>query len=340
MKTIFTFLRPISILCIILFNINVQAQRISTGQIKLPESSILNSPKTANDTLLPGNAPNLVNPIFVMYRSDNGGYVLGTNGFNDRCKCQQYKVTFPYHIEGAIYWFGYKYSQSGGLLKFAIWNMDSLKGTTHDTTNQICPGTVFVSITDTISKIDTSSFLSQAYVVSFPFPVLVLSDYCIGFDMKDIADDSIALVSTSQGQGGNLELVWEQWNNGSWYTLQGAQWNYGIMDIDAMILPIIDNTAGCIEDEEFISGVKLNPAYPNPCFNECTFSYQLENNQRAVSINILNSEGKLIYSKSLSGTSKGIHQFSIDVSGFRNGTYYYILNTSESRIAKKMVIGR
>ena len=217
--------------------------------------------------------------------------------------------------------------------------MDGTTGTTHDTTNQPCPGTLFESYIDTITNIDTSSNLNQAYVVMFPVPIQITSNYCIGFDMSEINGDSIAMVSTTSGQGGNLELVWEQWStDNKWYTLQGAQWDSSSLDIDAMVLPIIDNTAGTVEHGEFISGIKLSQSYPNPNPGECMISYELSTPQASASLEIIDMSGKRVYFNNDIDKCQGIHQNTIDVSGLKNGIYFYILSAGSGRIAKKMTI--
>jgi len=333
-----------SLMLMFLFSTQGYTQKKSGNPNFLPKQNISYLAKTPNDTLLPGNLSNLVTPEYVLIPSDNGGYVLGTNGWNDKCKCEQFKVTYNYHIEGAIYWFGYKRADSAGLVRFAIWNMDSVNGTTYDTathTGQTSPGTIFVAVTDTTKNIDTSSIYSQAHIVMFPFPVLVTSDYCIGFDMSNIGGDSIALISTNKGQGGNLQLVWEQWStNNRWYTLQGAQWDSGSMDIDAMIFPIIDNTVGCVENDEFISGVKLSQSYPNPTPGECTISYELATPQSSASIRILDLQGKQVYYSEDLEKSQGIHKKIIDVAHLANGTYFYVLSAGTAHLAKKMSISK
>lgn len=325
------------------------SQKRSGTPYLLPKQDNPYLSKTPNDTLLPGNLANLVTPDYVMIPSDNGGYVLGSNGWNDKCKCEQFKVSYYYHIEGAIYWFGYKRADSLGLIRFVIWDMDSVKGTTYDSTdtinpihtNQSCPGTLYVAITDTIKNVDTSSNQSQAHIVMFPFPVLVMSDYCLGFDMTNIGADSIAMVSTNKGQGGNQQLVWEQWSsNNRWYTLQGAQWDSSTLDIDAMIFPIIDNTVGCVENGEFISGVKLSQSYPNPNPGECTISYEFATPQSSASIRILDMQGKQVFYSEELDKSQGIHQQVINVSNLTNGTYFYVLSAGANHLAKKMIISK
>jgi hypothetical protein len=320
---------------------NLFAQRTSSVPVMMQKQSPIENVKTPNDTLLPGNLPDVTFPEYVMLTSDNGGYILGTNGWHDKCKCEEFKVTYNYHIEGAIYWFGYKRADSAGLVKFSIWDMDGTTGTISDTNNQPCPGTLFLSKIDTTTRIDTASTLNQAYIVMFPFPVLVNSDYCIGFDMSEINGDSIALVSTKKGQGGNLERVWEQWDvNDRWYTLQGAQWDSGTVDVDAMILPIIDNTAGCVENGNFISGMKLSQSYPNPTREACTISYEFLTPPASAAIEIMDMNGRRVYYENNIPIGQGINHKTIDVSGLKNGEYIYLLSTPDSRMAKRMTISR
>jgi hypothetical protein len=219
--------------------------------------------------------------------------------------------------------------------------MDSLNGTTADTNHQPCPGTLMEAITDTMTNIDTASYPKQSHIVMFPFPMPVTFDYCIGFDMSGMKDDTIALVSTKKGQGGNLELVWEQWGtNDKWYTLQGAQWDSGTVDIDAMILPIIDNTSGCVENGDFISGMKLSGSYPNPGNDYCTISYEFLTPPAAAYIEILDQSGKRVFYNDNIPAKQGINKTIIDVSGFKSGLYFYILSSGDTRMAKKMVISR
>ena len=336
--------RDIAILFFIVWAVTgpkVIAQRNSAVPVYLQKQTPFTQSKTPNDTLLPGNLPNVPLPEYVMLASDNGGYILGTNGWNDKCKCQQYKVTYSYHIEGAIYWFGYKNIVDTGLIKYAIWNMDSLKGTTADTNHQPCPGTLFVAISDSTTHIHIDTVLLQSHIVMFPFPVLVNADYCIGFDMSEMKEDTIALVSTNKGQGGNKELVWEQWStDNKWYTLQGAQWDSGTVDVDAMILPIIDNTAGCVEYGDYISGMKLSQSFPNPGKDECTISYEFLTPPSRASIEILDQSGRRVYYNENITTHEGVNKALINVSGFKNGMYFYILSSGTSHMAKKMIINR
>ena len=332
------FALTLIVLCTLSFSIDSFAQRISdkNHSISLNSNSIFS--KAINDTLMPGNWENIV-PNYVMIAAEDGGYILGTNVWNDKCKCQQYKVNYYYKIEGAIYWFGYKRAGSGGLLKFSVWNMNGTTGTTSDTNNQPCPGTLFQAVEDSITHIDTSNNLANAHVVMLTFPINITSDYCIGFDMSEIADDSIALVSTSNGQGGGKELVWEQWSSdNNWYTLQGAQWDEGNLNIDAMIMPIIDNTSGCIENDAFIMGMKTNPAFPNPCKDFCTIKYQFEKPVANASIEIIDMKGKkYFYSQSLQKSAQ-INEYRIDVSKFPAGEYIYILQGDSGSVAKRFTV--
>jgi hypothetical protein len=149
------------------------------------------------------------------------------------------------------------------------------------------------------------------------------------------------MVSTKKGQGGKLQLVREQWNaNNKWYTLQGAQWDSSTLDVDAMILPLIDHTEGTVENGDFISGMKLSQSYPNPGYDQCTFSYEFLTPPSKANLEILDQNGRRVYFNENIPSAKGINTKTIDVSEFANGIYFYILSTNFSRIAKKMTISR
>lgn len=333
----FTFFLIISVF-LVAYPCLLKAQRNSLSPLLISKTENLNT-KTPNDTLLPGNLPNVVTPVYVLLPSDNGGFILGNNGWNDKCKCQQFQVSYYYHIEGAIYWFAYKKADSAENVRFAIWNMDGNTGTTSDTSEHTCPGTLIISITDTTSRIDTSSNRDQAYIVSFPFPVFVQDDYCIGFDMSSMMYDTLALVSTASGQGGGLELVWEQWSSTNlWYTLQGAKWDSGSIDVDAMIFPIIDNTADCEEINGFMNGVMLGEPYPNPASGNINIPYSLEHNNSHGSILIMDLNGKVISTFQPEVLTQGKHLYTADISALQSGTYLCLFHSGKGRVARRFSI--
>lgn len=317
---------------------SLHAQRNTSGSEVVTKHSF--SPaKSPNDTLLPGNLPFVPSPDYVMVKSENGGFVLGSNGWNDKCKCQEYRVTYYYKIEGAIYWFGWKRADSSELLSLSVWDMDGNSGTTHDTNNQKCPETLLATVSDTVKNIDTSSTLASAHVVWFDAPLLIQSGYCIGFDMSAMLYDSIALVSTASGEGGNLELVWEQWSNNGWYTLQGAQWDSGSLDLDAMILPIIDNTAGADEQQTYGGGIVME-ILPNPATDFLNASCVVEEPGRWVEAQLLDIRGVLLRKQKYLVGNDGRIMVQFDLVGVDPGTCLLVIKTHSGGVARRVQVVR
>ncbi|HRS53509.1 MAG TPA: T9SS type A sorting domain-containing protein [Bacteroidales bacterium] len=285
--------------------------------------------KTPTDTLLPGNFLN-VTGLFIYTTS--GGYVVGCNSYEDYAKAQQFIVTpsSSYKIEGAVYWFGAK-EQVGAAnnVVFKVWDMDGTTGVTTAGSNQTCPGTVLTSTSISVDLIDT---VNEQYV-TFPAPILVTSDYAIGIDVQTTYDDTVGLITTKDGDGGGMELAWEQWNDGSWYTML-ASW---LLDFDICIFPIIDASSANINDNYFVFGMKMT-TYPNPASTEATISYELEKDADNVVIKIVNENGKLIRKIEQGAQNKGVYSINVNLSDFSTGNYFCNLSANGKSLVKRMVI--
>ena len=318
---------------LVLFAVSAFAQKQVSVAKNMPAQEISFS-KTPTDTLTPGNMANFTG--FTLYGSSGGGYVLGCNAYGDYAKGEAFVVVTPYKIEGAIYWFGGKTEVTGaGTVAMEIRAMDGTTGTTTAGTNQTCPGTVLKSDVVGISSIDTSSLLDAAYVHTFSSVVNVSNDYYIGFDIENCYPDTIGLVSTADGDGGQMELAWDKWSDGGWCTLFEDANNWGL-DIDAVIMPIVDMTDGIVENN-FINGLKMS-TYPNPAVNNVTLSYELQNNAEKVLVRVLDVTGKVVEHMNLGSQNAGVYTIDMDVTNYAAGTYYYLVNAGAARMAIKMNI--
>jgi hypothetical protein len=297
--------------------------------------------KAPTDTLWPGQADTA--STFVLIADSSGGYVLGTNSFHDICKGQQFRVdTGGYIIDGAIFWFGEKNVGTGDdSLKFVLWGMDSLHGYTMAGGNQPCPGTELTAITIPMSAVDTSSSLQSAFAVTFPAAITVIDDYMIGFDMSKIGNGTIGLMSTSNGSGGGNELVWEKWStNNTWHTLQAAGWGFpALLDIDAMILPVIDMSSAGMSEPPMINGISCS-AYPNPASETVNLLITLEASSFSNIIEVLDANSRRVFYQNTGMMNPGQNKRSIDVSGWPAGSYICIFYSGSGNYAIRISIGR
>ncbi len=318
---------------LVLFAVSAFAQK-QVGYVKHMPAQEMSAFKTPTDTLEPGNMANFTG--FTLFGSAGGGYVVGCNGYGDYAKGEAFIVVTPYKIEGAIYWFGGKTEVTGaGTVAMQILAMDGTDGTTTAGTGQTCPNTILKSDVVSIGNIDTSSLLSTAYIHTFSSVVNVSNDYCIAFDIENCYPDTIGLVSTADGDGGQMELAWDKWSDGAWYTMLEDASNWGL-DFDAVIMPIVDMTDGIVENS-FINGLKMS-TYPNPAVNNVTLSYELQNSAEKVLVRVLDASGKVVEHMNLGSQNAGAYTIDMDVANYAAGTYYYLVNAGEARMAIKMNI--
>jgi hypothetical protein len=333
MRRIAPFL-ALTMLCAILY-----AQRPVEVKNQYKGTTVL--PKSVSDTLWPGNALSATD--FVLIADSNGGYVLGNNSYHDICKGQQYKVDSGYVIIGAVYWFGAKQVAPGSddSIRFVVWRMDSLQGYTSMGYGYRSPGSELASVTVAMHEVDTASSLSGASAVTFPLPATILDDYVIGFDMSRMHTDTVGLVSTTNGAGGGAELVWEKWGiNNTWHTLQASGWGFpALLDIDAMILPIIDLTEYGIQHAPLIHGVRCL-AYPNPASDNFTAEISLETPSSSSRIEILDHTGRTFLLQDTGPMEKGINTIHFDTSSWPCGHYILIYYGYPGRYALSLVISR
>lgn len=290
---------------------------------------------TPTDTLW-GTFDTWVQPA--MIGSQNGGWVVGNNGYDDKQKAQAYLISNPLNVEGAIYWFGAKDATSGSstsVVKMRVYQMNGT-GTSTAGTSAVAPNTVLLSDDVNISAIDTSGSFSGSYIHTFSTPVWVTSDFAVGFDVTALAGgDTIGLVHSGDGEAGGSELSWEQWSDNSWHTfLEPNNWQ---LDIDLAIFPIVEmNTS--IAEEGFINGVKLYTNQPNPFNGTTVINYELANSTENVSLLVFDAAGRIVRNISMGDKAAGKYQIELSSEGLAAGTYYYTLKAGKSGISRKMII--
>lgn len=293
--------------------------------------------KAATDTLWPGNS--LSASDFVLVEDSLGGYVLGTNSYHSIAIGQRFPVTTSYMIESAFFWFGYKKVVADDSITFAVWRMDSLNGYTMAGENQPGPGTVLTSFRTSLSQVDTASSLGGAYFVTFDQPVIVIDDYVIGFGMSSFTTDSLGMISTANGDGNGNELVWEQWGiNHTWHTLQASGWGFpALLDVDAMILPVVDMTNAGIQQAPVLNGLSCN-LWPNPAHRILHLEVTAAEASSQCSVQIMDASGKIVNTHNNSGLQQGINNLEINLETLATGTYFCLVTSGNAKYALKFMV--
>lgn len=285
--------------------------------------------KTPTDTLMPTSfstgSPTL-------YGAQNGGYVVGTNGYGDLAKAQLFYVDEPYSIEGCLVWVGVKdIVGTANTTKFVVYTATGT-GTASTGTVNTAPGTELASVTVSMSDLDTSLSLSGAHVFTLTTPVAVTDMYYVGMDFTDTYDDTLGIVSTTDGDASGTELAWEKWDDGTWVSMLYA-WP---LDFDLGFFPIV-NMSQSIQTSP-INGVICN-MYPNPAYGVTIIEYQLTQSSSNVEINILDVTGKLVKSFNEGAKEPGKYNVTFNASELQPGNYFYTINAGNgSKFAKKFQV--
>jgi hypothetical protein len=205
--------------------------------------------------------------------------------------------------------------------------------------NQICPGSKRNSIKVPMDAVDTSSAYTNAHVALFSSPEIMYYDYLLGFDLSGMVDDTIGMVSSSNGEGNSLERVWEQWSDSSWYTLQAAGYEDYSLDIDAMIFPIVDMTNAGLCESPFVNGIRMN-LYPNPVSEILTVTAETQEPSALVRIMLLDANGRAALEPINISTAALGAGYQINLSSLATGNYYLLMKSGSSKLAQKILLTR
>lgn len=171
----------------------------------------------------------VINFTPTVYGSDNGGFVSGTNGYNDLAKAEYFNYTGGNtHVQGAFFDFAEITiaNPSVAYVTLAVW--DGAGGT---------PGAMLGSKEVMLTTIQNIAGSSPSFYIDFDEAIELNSgQFFIGVILPTSIGDALA-VSTStignvpSGQG----TGWEQWSDGSWHNYNdNAGWR---LDIANYIIP-------------------------------------------------------------------------------------------------------
>lgn len=328
------FKEQLFLILFVLFSLQGYSQKYfveKQGQKYHGHKSSLKSTFT-NDTL---GIDNFFSGTPTQYYVPAGGYVGGSNYYNDKAKAQQYNLSTSLAVEEVILWFGAKAFNSGNpnsAVVIKLYRLDSLGTNVAGQNNVPAPGSVIDSVILPIQNITTTGYTAVAFS-SLP---IVYENFAAGIDITTLATgDSVGLMTTTDGDADQTNLAWEKWNDNSWHTMQQA-WP---LDIDFAIWPVVDTTTAGIKSDGFFNGLKMSQNQPNPARDETSIIYELQNNA-SVTFEVYDVTGKKVISINEGIRNKGKHSINLSTAKIAVGTYYYSLKADDNRITKKMVIAK
>lgn len=280
---------------------------------------------------------------FVQYGvQNNGGYLLGTNTYGDQAKAQQFILDGPAGATEILFWFGTKSAASGSSTSTISCNLYALNGpgsttSSPDNTYQFAPGTVLASVVQNIADVDTGSTLTF-HSAMFPNTVFVGTEFAAGVDFSTLASaDSIALVSTTDGNVQFGEFCWEKWSDGDWYTLPAAGWGSGTFDVDACIFVVIDDEFVGVGENASMNNSRLSFLNGNISNGTVLLSYDVVEAGR-MSLVVHNSNGQVVAEEAFGAQGVGNYNYTLSTEGWAAGNYYVTIKNNGRPLTKKMSV--
>jgi len=309
------------------------AQAQQRTAIKM-DNLVGNFQATKGDTLIP---PSFMTGTPTFYTTMAGGtdtgYVAGPNGYGDKAKAQQFISDIPCTILGCMVWIAEKFGTTG-TVDFKVYNSNG-NGTAASGAVTTAPGTVLGSVTQNFSDMVAGTDLATgANIYMLTTPVAVSAPYYVGLDFSALGPfpaNKFAIVSTTDGDGGGMDLPWEQWSDNAWYSMLNA-WP---LDFDFGFFPIVELGAG-IQDA-FVHNLIVN-VFPNPVSDIANVEYTLRSNAKKVDFRVFDANGKVVITMEMGSQNAGTHTLSFDASNLAAGTYYYGIVADRNNLIKPLVI--
>lgn len=269
--------------------------------------------------------------------TDNGGYIMGTNTYGDKAKAQQFLLDGPAGATEILFWFGAKAANSGDPASTIACNLYALDGpgTTLSGPSDFAPGTILGSVNLDIAAVDTSSNLTFTSAM-FPNTVFLGTEFAAGFDFSSlIAGDSIALVSTTDGEVQFGEFTWEKWSDNDWYTLPAAGWGEGSFDVDAFIFVVIDDEFVGVGENASMNNTRLSFLNGNVSNGTVLLSYDVVEAGR-MDLLVHNSNGQVVAEAAFGNQGVGNYTYTLSTEGWAAGNYYVTIKNNGRPLTKKM----
>ncbi|MCF8256158.1 MAG: T9SS type A sorting domain-containing protein [Flavobacteriales bacterium] len=196
----------------------------------------------------------------LLYTSPNGGYAFGNNGYGDQVKAQSFSHSESSVLRGALIRFGAVTTTSANpqsKIRISVYANNGRGLGLFGYVDGLAPDSILAVKDIPVSDLPIDGSLFE---VDLSDSNLVLIDrFSIGIDLTMIAaGDTVALLSTTDGDGGERQEAWEQDAAGDWLTVVSA-FSWGL-DVDLAIFALVDvNDPAGIEDLTTEMAVWPNP---------------------------------------------------------------------------------
>ena len=295
------------------------------------------------DTIIlnpPSFEENCAQTVFTFTLNDNGGFLNGTNNFNDQAKAQRFDFddASSYSVLGALVAFGELSVVGDGTIKVGVWDADS-DGVPRDLIAESNP--VSISL---LSPNLEGDLVSDVF--AFEEPGLIQSNqFFISVDFSNLyeTNDMLSIWSTDENCGeasSTWELLLLEDQTTIWNPYDGSGITPNFMLAQDLIISAVvafDNTTST--DNPFVkkNGLTLLPATPNPAKEQVSINFELDQPQY-VQLELYSFDGRLIRKEDLGNLAAGTQSQSINIEDLTTGSYIYGLITEDTRLMSRIVV--
>jgi hypothetical protein len=262
-----------------------------------------------------------------LYLSPNGGYAFGNNGYGDKVKAQSYSHSESFVLRGALIQFGAVTATSGNpesKVRVTVYDNNGSGLGLFGIVEGLAPDSVLAVKDILVSDLPTDGSLfdvdlSDSNLVFF-------NRFSIGVDVTMLASgDSVGLMSTTDGNGGQRQEAWEQESSGGWMTVV-SPFSWGL-DVDLAIFPLVDvnDPAGISDDPSLALRV-----WPNP--SEGPFHVQMPFVDQWNAV-VYGVNGQVIMRQSFLGD-----RALLDLNGAVPGLYVLQLQGRDAMLVKRIIL--
>ena len=266
------------------------------------------------------------------------GYLLGQNSSFRQQYAEKYSIEGNARVTGLIVHLTGTYENPENYVEFNVYEVapNGLPG------SRIGGKQLFYKDLDLSGNAMTVTFSSPFPVVDSFFVTFNVLDYLHG----GFEGDTLGLMTGEPGSRQDNDLQNFGRNAVQAHNHNKEDWkdfytqNFTPIATHFALFPIVESGTIITGVEDMLieeKKVTLFPTYPNPATNELNVNYYLDKTSN-VSIRIHDLQGKQMYLKSLGTQTTGEYHQSIDVHNFPGGTYIYVVESDNLKLAGKVLV--
>jgi hypothetical protein len=260
-----------------------------------------------------------------LYESPNGGFTFGNNGYGDRSKVQIFLPEHPLFLQKVLLKFGsvtYASNNPASVVRVNVYLLNGPGITTIGNVTNGAPDSVLAFVDVPVSSINGSGAVTE---VDFSLTDLNITGWFgVGIDVTDLAaGDTVGLLSTTDGDGGQRQRCWELEASGTWITVL-SQFSWAL-DVDLAIFPVVESSATSVEAVDGWTDL----VYPNP--SDGRFAVEL-NGPSNSEVTIFSLDGKILTQSQVERTLQ------FDISDQPAGMYIMRISDAHSTRIRKIIV--